>query len=136
MDEERLYVMCAIGLGLGLLGMVIGCYSACYSAWFELTKGAEAPISGYVALGVVAVVLAYWRTGVLAIGAGVAPLVLRRRTARAGAVMVTLGALGYLASALDSTRTLYFVALACWVLGGGVLLLASRRGASLTQSEA
>ena len=98
-------MMRAIGLSLGLLGLVIGCYSA----WFELTKGAESPTSGYVALGVAAFVLA--------LGAGVAPLVLRRRLAQAGVVMVTLGALGYLASALDSTRTLYFVALACWVLG-------------------
>ncbi len=114
-------VMRPIGLALGLLGMVIGCYST----WFELTKGAESPTSGYVALGVAAVVLA--------IGAGVAPLVLRRQSARAGMVMITLGALGYLASALDSTRTLYFVALACWVLGSGALLLAGRRGASSTQ---
>jgi hypothetical protein len=41
--------------------------------------------------------------------------------------MITLGAIGYLASALDSTRTLYFAALACWILGGGALLLASRQ---------
>lgn len=114
-------VMRAIGLSLGLLGLVIGCYSA----WFELTKGAESPTSGYVALGVAAFVLA--------LGAGVAPLVLRRRLAQAGVVMVTLGALGYLASALDSTRTLYFVALACWVLGGGILLLASRRASRPAQ---
>jgi hypothetical protein len=108
-------VMRPIGLGFGFLGLVIGCYSA----WFELTKGAESPSSGYVALGVAAFVLA--------IGAGVAPLLLRRRPAQAGVVMVTLGALGYLASALDSTRTLYFVALGCWILGCGMLLLASRR---------
>jgi putative Mn2+ efflux pump MntP len=121
MDEERLYVMRTIGLALGLLGMVIGCYSA----WFELTKGASAPTSGYVALGVAAFVLP--------IGAGVAPLVLRRQSARAGVVMIALGTLGYLARALDSTRTLYFVALVCWVLGSGALLLASRSGASSTQ---
>jgi hypothetical protein len=72
-------VMRAIGLGLGLLGLVIGGYSA----WFELTKGAESPTSGYVALGVAAFVLA--------IGAGVAPLVLRRRPTQAGVVMGTLG---------------------------------------------
>jgi hypothetical protein len=121
MDEERMYVMRAVGLALGLVGMVIGCYSA----WFELTKGAESPTSGYVARGIAA--------DSFALGAGVAPLALRRHPARAGVVMVTLGALGYLASALDSTRTLYFVALACWALGGGAPLLASRRGASSAQ---
>jgi hypothetical protein len=115
MDEERIEMMRVIGLALGLLGAVIGCYSA----WFELTKGTESPPSRYVALGVAAFALA--------IGAGIAPLVLRGRPARAGVVMITLGALGYLASALASTRTLYFVALGCWILGCGALLLASRR---------
>jgi hypothetical protein len=114
-------VMRAIGLGLGLVGMVIGSYSA----WFELTKGAESPTSVYVALGIAAVSLA--------LGAGVAPLALPRHPARAGVVMVKCGALGYLASALASTRTLYFVAVACWTLGGGVLLLPSRGGASSAQ---
>jgi hypothetical protein len=108
-------VMRAIGLGLGLVGLVIGCYSA----WFELTRGAESPTSGYVALGVVAFILA--------IGAGFVPLLLRRRPAQAGVGMITLGALGYLVSALGSTRTVYFVALGCWVLGSALLLLASRR---------
>ena len=108
-------MMRIVGLALGLLGAVIGCYSA----WFELTKGTESPTSGYVALGVAAFALA--------LGAGVVPLVLRRRPARAGVVMITLGALGYLASALASTRTLYFVALGCWIVGCGALLLASRR---------
>src|SRR5262245_44637358 len=107
--------MHAIGLGFGLLGMVIGCYSA----WFELTKGIEATTTGYAAVGMAAFVLA--------IGAGGARLKLRRRTASGGAGMIILGALGYLASALASTRTLYFAALACWVLGGGILLVASRR---------
>jgi hypothetical protein len=115
MDEERTAMMRVVGLALGLLGAVIGCYSA----WFELTKDAESPTGGYVALGVLAIALA--------IGAGVAPLVLRGRPARAGVVMITLGTLGYLASALASTRTLYFVALGCWILGCGALLLASRR---------
>jgi len=80
--------MRAIGLGLGLLGMAIGCYSA----WFEVTKGAESPTSGCLALGMVAFALAT--------GAGVAPLVLRRQPARVGVAMITLGALGYLSSAL------------------------------------
>ena len=114
-------MMRVIGPALGLLGTVIGCYSA----WFELTKGAESPTSGYVALGVLAFALA--------IGAGVLPLVLRRRPARAGVVMITLGALGYLASALASTRTLYFVAFGCWILGCGALLLARQRGSRPAQ---
>jgi len=108
-------VMRAIGLGLGLLGSVIGCYAA----WFELTKSAESPTSGYIALGVTAFALA--------IGAGVVPFLLRHRPARAAVAMITLGGLGYLASAVASTRTVYFVALACWILGCGALLLASRR---------
>ena len=108
-------MMRAIGLGLGLLGLVIGCYAA----WFELTKGAESPTSGYIALGVTAFALA--------IGAGVVPFLLRHRPARAAVAMITLGGLGYLASAVASTRTVYFVALACWILGCGALLLASRR---------
>jgi hypothetical protein len=115
MDEETIETMRVIGLALGLLGTVIGCYSA----WFELTKGTESPTSGYVALGVLGFALA--------LGAGIVPLVVRGRLARAGVLMITLGALGYLASALASTRTLYFVALGCWVLGCGALLLASRR---------
>jgi hypothetical protein len=115
MNEERIGVIRAIGLGLGLLGSVIGCYSA----WFELTKGAESPTSGSIALGVIAFALA--------IGAGIAPFLLRHQPARAAVGIVTLGALSYLASAVDSTRTIYFVALACWIPGCGALLLASRR---------
>jgi hypothetical protein len=109
MDKQRMGVMRALGLTPGQLGMAIGCYSA----WFELTKGAESPTSGYVALGGAAFVLA--------IGAGVAPLVLRHQLVRAAVVMVMLETLGY------------FFALACWVLAGGILLLASRSDASSAQ---
>jgi hypothetical protein len=90
LDEERIAMMRVVGQALGLLGTVIGGYSA----WFELTKGAESPTTGSVALGILAFALA--------LGAGVAPLMLHRRPAPAGVVMVALGALGYLTSALGA----------------------------------
>src|SRR5215831_16268878 len=86
--SKRIGVMRAIGLGLGLLGSVIGCYAV----WFELTKGSESPTSAYIPLGVTALALA--------IGGGAVPFLLRHRPARAAVAMITLGGLGYLASAV------------------------------------
>jgi hypothetical protein len=88
-------------LGPGALGMLIGCYSA----WFAFAHARAAGIEGSSALVIAAFALA--------LGAGLVPLLIRRRLMPAALVMLVCGAVGYGASALYSTHTVYVVALFC-----------------------
>lgn len=98
-----------LGIAFGLLGALVGAYSV----WFGLTKE-----SNSVALGLVALALA--------IVAGVLPLVLYRQPLMGGLLMLVSGGAGYAISIFVFPRTLYFVALGCWIVGSALLLLAAR----------
>jgi hypothetical protein len=62
----------------------------------------------------------------LAIVAGVLPLALYRRPLMGGLLMLVSGGVGYAISIFVFPRTLYFVALGCWIVGAALLLLAGR----------
>lgn len=98
-----------IGIAFGLLGTVVGVYSA----WFGLTKESSSAVLGVIALA-------------LAIVAGVLPLALYRRPLLGALLMIVSGGAGYVMSIITFPRTLYFVALGCWIIGAALLLLAGR----------
>jgi hypothetical protein len=98
-----------LGIAFGLLGALVGAYSA----WFGLTKEPNGMALGLVALA-------------LAIVAGVLPLALYRRPLMGGLLMLVSGGVGYAISIFVFPRTLYFVALGCWIVGAALLLPAGR----------